>query len=107
MSGDILEEAASVVAEHDAAHEQALKKCDEVRRFIQHRQVDRGWGGQLDQAQLLAVAQHNMPDGTPLWNATFLAQGIVATFVQMLIGEQDGHYEKLPPVAILGSIQTV
>jgi hypothetical protein len=103
---DIFEQVIGVVAHTETAYEAAMKRCDEVRRFIQHRQIDRGWHGPLDQAALLAVSQHAMPDGTPLWSAAFLIQQ-TGTLVQMFLAEKDGTFEKLPPIAVLGSIGMV
>lgn len=93
---DIFEQVSSIIDQ--TPYQQALKKCDEVRRFIQHQQVDRAWQSPIDQAQLLSVSQHAMPDGTPFWHAVFLMEAI---FVHMFLAEEDGKLVKLSPIAVL------
>ena len=99
---DIFEQVSAIVDQ--TPYQQALKKCDEVRRFIQHQQVDRQWQSPIDQAQLLSVCQHEVPGGIPFWHAVFLLEN---TFVHMFLAEQDGQYVKLPPVAVMGLGQDV
>ena len=98
---DIFEQVSAIA--DNTPYQQALKKCDEVRRFIQHQQVDRAWQSPIDQAHLLSISQHAMPDGTPFWHAVFLLNN---TFVHLFLAEEAGTTEdklvKLPPVAVLG-----
>ena len=114
MSENILDDAISVIAQSETAHEAAMSRCEEVRRFIQHKQVDRGWHSIFDHAQLLSVSQHAMPDGTPLWSASFMVQqvqqgGFTNQIVaQMFLAEESpGVFVKLPPIAVLGNVPTI
>ena len=99
---DIHDLAAQVVA--DSPAHRALAACEQVSRFIRHGQVDGMFGETLDSAYLLAVSQHTLPGGTPVYHAVF---ALVGTIVSMLLAEKDGGYVKLPPDAIFGSIGTV
>jgi hypothetical protein len=94
---DIFEQVSAIV--DNTPYQQALRRCDEVRRFIQHEQVDRKWQSAIDHAQLLSVSQHEVPNGTPLWHAVFFMNTM---FVHMFLAEEDGKYVKLSPVAVLG-----